>query len=130
MTQRLTQVIVNVLTNAVRYGSGKIHIKGFRQAGAAILEVHDDGPGIPKRYEETIWERFERGAHRLDSLVPGSGGWPAFARALVEAHGGKITQKPSELLGGACFVVSLPQAIAPQPAVTPQAAVTASARLK
>jgi len=128
--QRFTQVIVNVLTNAVRYGNGKVHIKGFQRTGAAVLEVHDNGPGIPKRYEETVWERFERGAHRLDSLVPGSGVGLPIARALVEAHGGKITQKPSDLLGGACFVVSLPHAVRPLTMDATRAPVPASSRLK
>jgi signal transduction histidine kinase len=125
--QRLTQVIVNVLTNAVRYGNGKVHVRSYRRTGAVILEVHDDGPGVPKRYEETIWERFERGAHRLNSLVPGSGVGLPIARALVEAHGGKISHRPSELLGGACFVVLLPQAIDPHAVATPESVVAAAA---
>jgi signal transduction histidine kinase len=127
--QRLTQVIVNVLTNAERYGNGKVHIKGFQRTGTTVLEVHENGPGIPKRFEATIWERFARGAHRLDSLVPGSGVGLPIARALVEAHGGRITQKSSDLLGGACFVVAIPQTDSIQE-TTRQAATAAFARLK
>jgi len=105
---RLTQVVINLLTNAVRYGNGEIRVDGFETNGSVILEIHDDGPGIPKRFEESIWERFERGAHRYDATIPGSGVGLPIARALVEAHGGRISQRRSDHLGGACFVVSLP----------------------
>lgn len=105
--QRLTQVVVNLLTNAVRYGNGRIRLETFTSNGTATLEIHDNGPGIPKRFEESVWERFDRGVHRLDSNIPGSGVGLPIARALVEAQGGKITQRPSNHLGGACFVISL-----------------------
>ena len=110
--QRLTQVLVNVLTNAVRYGNGRIRVDGFSRNGMAVLAIHDNGPGIPRRYEETIWDRFERGAHRYDATIPGSGVGLPIARALVEAHGGKLVHRPSPHLGGACFLMSLP-AVAP-----------------
>ena len=106
---RLTQVLVNLLTNAVRYGNGQIRLDAHTNGGHVVLEVHDNGPGVPKRYEETIWERFERGAHRLDASVPGSGIGLPIARSLVESHGGTIGYQRSAQLGGACFTVSVPR---------------------
>jgi signal transduction histidine kinase len=99
--QRFTQVMVNLLTNAARYGDGNIRVDAFNSNGTAILEIHDNGPGIPKRYEETIWERFERGPHRYDATIPGSGVGLPIPRALIDAHGGTITQHRSTHLGGA-----------------------------
>ncbi|MGI9529227.1 MAG: hypothetical protein ACR2NG_05900 [Acidimicrobiia bacterium] len=37
------------------------------------FEVHDNGPGIPRRHEVRIWDRFDRGPNRLNAAVPGSG---------------------------------------------------------
>lgn len=106
--RRMTQVIVNLLSNAIRYGHGRIEIDAHVGRGQVDFEVHDDGPGVPRRYQERIWERFERGAHRLDAVVPGSGIGLSVVRSLVKAHGGRIEYRTSERLGGACFAVSLP----------------------
>jgi signal transduction histidine kinase len=121
-SHRLTQVVVNLLTNAVRYGNGEVRVDAYRRNGDASLEIHDDGPGVPKRFEETIWERFERGAHRYDASIPGSGVGLPIARAIVHAHGGSITQHRSDRLGGACFVVSLPASVETTTARTSAAA--------
>jgi len=101
--RRMSQVLVNLLTNALRYGGSSIAVTAVSANGSAVIEIHDDGPGVPKRYEETIWERFERGAHRLDAVIPGSGIGLPIARSLVEAHGGTISYRRSKRLGGACF---------------------------
>ncbi len=106
--RRMTQVLVNLLTNADRYGNGRIRVAAHREDGHILIDVHDNGPGVPKRYEEIIWERFERGAHRLDAITPGSGIGLPIARALAQAHGGNITYRRSHQLGGACFTVELP----------------------
>jgi len=113
--QRLTQVIINLLTNAVRYGNGNILVDTSEESGHVTVEIHDNGPGIPKRYEETIWDRFERGPHRYDAAIPGSGIGLPIARALTKAHGGTLTHQSSSHLGGACFVLSLPATTAPTP---------------
>ena len=105
---RLVQVLVNILTNAVRYGDGTTFLKGRSDGDSAVFEVHDAGLGVPRRHEQAIWDRFERGAHHLDAKVPGSGIGLPIARSLVEAHGGSIVYERSPLLGGASFVVSLP----------------------
>lgn len=106
--RRLTQVIVNLLTNACRYGEGRVELEAHAQNGSVAIAVHDNGPGVAKRYEEVIWERFERGAHRFDSNVPGSGIGLPIARSLAEAHGGSLRHGPSARLGGACFTMTMP----------------------
>lgn len=72
------------------------------------IEVHDDGPGVPTKYELVIWNRFERGPRRLDSRVPGSGNGLAIVTKVAKAHGGTAGYRRSEILGGACFFLSIP----------------------
>lgn len=105
---RLIQVLVNLISNAARYGRGKILVKALAHVGAVRFEVHDNGPGVPVKYRELIWERFERGVHRHNTATPGSGVGLAIVQGLVRAHGGTVSYEHSELLGGACFVIVLP----------------------
>lgn len=105
---RLHQILVNLLTNAVRYGKHRILLRAEQDGGDVLFQVHDDGPGVPKRFEAAIWQRFERGAHRRGSSVDGLGIGLPIARALVEAHGGTITQHRSNVYGGACFEFTVP----------------------
>lgn len=106
---RLRQVLVNYLTNAGRYGNGTVEVIAHTaDKGDTTIEVHDDGPGIPKKYDVTIWDRFERGPHTYLSKVQGSGLGLAIARQLVVAHHGHTGHRPSERLGGTCFWLTLP----------------------
>ncbi len=105
---RLQQILVNLIGNAVRYGTKEVLVRARQDGHAVVIEVHDDGPGVPKRYELAVWERFERGAHRLDATKPGSGIGLAVVKAIVTAHRGEVEYRTSEILGGACFVVRLP----------------------
>ncbi len=105
---RLQQVLVNLLTNAARYGGPHRIVRVFAKGSGLVLEVHDDGPGIPRRYEVRVWDRFERGPNRLNAAIPGSGIGLAIVQAITNAHGGTATYRTSEELGGACFAVTLP----------------------
>jgi signal transduction histidine kinase len=108
---RLTQIFVNLLTNAERYGKERIHVSAAVDDGELVIEVHDDGSGVPIRFRELIWERFERGAHRFDATAGGTGLGLPIARALAVAHHGTLTYRDSDLLGGACFVLTLPNRV-------------------
>ncbi|MEZ5175177.1 MAG: HAMP domain-containing sensor histidine kinase [Acidimicrobiia bacterium] len=105
---RMQQVLVNLLTNAERYGGERRIVRITADGSDITVEVHDNGPGVPRRHEMRVWERFERGPNRLNAIVPGSGIGLAVVRAIAEAHGGVTTYRSSELLGGACFSVLLP----------------------
>lgn len=109
---RIQQVIVNYLTNAARYGGPRVELIARTIGGTVHIEVHDDGPGVPKRYELSVWERFERGANRFNATVPGSGIGLAIVSSIAEAHGGSADYRRSERLGGACFSISLPDRVA------------------
>ncbi len=106
--ERLEQVLVNLITNADRYGGDRCMIRVIPQGGALVIEVHDAGPGVPKRHELVIWDRFERGPNRYNASVPGTGIGLAVVAAIAEAHGGSVGYRRSEALGGGCFWIELP----------------------
>ena len=114
---RVIQVIGNLVTNAVRYGGTKGVLWIGRRNNDLLIEVHDNGPGVPKKHQQTIWERFERGAHRYSSNVRGSGIGLAIVAAIAEAHKGSAGYRTSERLGGACFTVILPNRVVEADAV-------------
>ncbi|HKZ19188.1 MAG TPA: HAMP domain-containing sensor histidine kinase [Acidimicrobiia bacterium] len=107
---RVRQVLVNLLTNAIRYGRSRITVAAREEGKTVIFAVHDDGDGVPTKHQTDIWQRFERGAYRHNATVPGSGIGLSVAKDLVIAHGGTIRYRPSELLGGACFEFTIPTA--------------------
>lgn len=107
---RVIQILVNLMTNAARYGNGRVAVVAFACSEGTRFEVHDDGPGVPVKYRELIWERFERGAHRFDAVTPGSGLGLSIVKGLVDAHGGTVGYQHSDRLGGACLWFTLPKA--------------------
>jgi signal transduction histidine kinase len=104
----MLQALVNLLTNATRYGAGRIEVVTLCAGGELTFEVRDDGPGVDERFERVIWERFERGLHRLDAGIPGSGIGLSVVRGIARAHRGDAGYRRSERLGGSCFWVSVP----------------------
>lgn len=107
---RLNQALSNLITNARRYGDSKILVTMEANSDRASISVHDNGPGVPPQYRDTIWDEFDRGPYHLDSAVPGSGLGLAICRSIAEAHRGEISYSTSERLGGACFTIRLPLA--------------------
>ncbi|MBN1859238.1 HAMP domain-containing histidine kinase [Candidatus Bipolaricaulota bacterium] len=105
--KRIRQVLVNLLSNAVRVTplDGRIDIRLTRiDSDLVELSVTDSGPGIPKEDLPHIFERLYRGDRARSRAQGGSGLGLAIARHWVEAHGGTITAEnvPG---AGACFRV-------------------------
>lgn len=87
---RVGQVVTNLLSNAIKYGEGKpINIKVFQKNKFAILEVSDQGQGIPFNKQEQIFDRFERVSE--DPAVSGLGLGLYISKQIVEAHQGNLT---------------------------------------
>lgn len=103
---RLEQVVMNLLSNALKYGEGKpIDITIAKEHGHALLRFRDHGIGISLEHQRRIFERFERAVSSRNFSGLGLGLW--IAREIVEAHGGVIDVQ-SEPGNGAEFVVRLP----------------------
>jgi signal transduction histidine kinase len=103
---RLEQVLVNLISNAMKYGANKpIRISITQKDGRALLKVSDQGIGISKTDQEQIFGRFERGSAPEQSSGLGLGLY--ISRAIVEQHRGKISVT-SEPGAGSTFQVELP----------------------
>ena len=105
---RMKQAVGNLLTNAIRYGGDQCLVVSRVERRDLIFEIHDNGGGVPTRFESMIWEHFERGAHRLDATTPGLGIGLSIVQAVTESHGGRAEYRESERLGGACFSLTIP----------------------
>jgi signal transduction histidine kinase len=116
---RVRQLASNLLTNAIRYGADRSELRIEANGRDLVIEVHDNGPGVPKKYQQVIWERFERGNNQLNSMVPGTGLGLAIVDMIAKAHGGTASYRDSEDLGGACFSVTLPQRVLVSPETAP-----------
>jgi len=112
------QLLVNLLENAARYAGPAAHVNvGARaEPGAVLVEIRDDGPGLPPGREERIFEKFHRGSAREHGFGLGL----AICRAIVTAHGGRIWAE-NAAPQGAVFRFTLPVGGEP-PASAPDAA--------
>ncbi|MDH3464093.1 MAG: ATP-binding protein, partial [Acidimicrobiia bacterium] len=117
---RIQQALTNLLTNAVRYGGGQALLTARVTGADVVFEMHDNGTGVPTRYEAVIWHRFERGANRLNSTNPGLGIGLAIVEAIAQSHGGSASYRRSERLGGACFSIVLPGCVVPSDHSSPK----------
>src|SRR3954454_8581294 len=110
----LHRMIRNLLENAVRHTPERttIELTARRDGDQALLEVLDDGPGIPDGIEEQVFDRFIRGEGPTDTVSGGGSGLGlAIVRAVAESHGGSVAAGRSTY-GGARFSIRLPLAAA------------------
>lgn len=111
---RITQVIDNLLTNALRYtDAGGIRVKVQVVGEEAVIAVSDTGIGMSDDEAERAFERFWRADPSRSRGTGGTGVGLAIARELTTAHGGTITLD-SEIGVGSTFTVTLPALVADQ----------------
>ncbi|WP_176611777.1 cell wall metabolism sensor histidine kinase WalK [Actinomadura sp. WMMB 499] len=87
---RLGRLLVNLLANAERHAIGLIEVEVRRDGGEAVVEVRDDGPGIPPADRDRVFERFTRLDSARSRADGGSGLGLAVARATAVSHGGHL----------------------------------------
>lgn len=116
----LHRLVLNLLDNAARHTplGACIELRVHRVGEEAVLEVADDGDGIPPGLREQIFDRFVRGEGPADTAVgPGSGLGLAIVRSVADSHGGTVELGESES-GGARFRVRIPLQAIRSPAET------------
>jgi len=106
------QLFVNLLENAAKYTppGSELSVRAAREGGTLVVDVADRGPGIPAGEEERVFERFHRAAQ---PGVRGVGLGLPIARAIAQAHGGRLTAS-NRAGGGAVFRLTLPLATPPE----------------
>ena len=102
--QDLDEMVGNLVENAAKYGGGRVFVTAEPRGDRVDIVVEDDGPGIPEKQREAL---FQRGA-RLDTDKPGTGLGLAIVRDVAEIYGGKVTLEESEDLGGLLARLTLP----------------------
>ena len=105
------EAITNVIDNAIKYGprESTVDIRVQESPDGAVLEVADEGPGIPAEHRDRVFDRFFRIDEARSRDQGGTGLGLAIAKWAVEIHGGRISvcQRPAE---GSVFRIVLPPA--------------------
>jgi len=115
---RLRQVLDNIVGNAIKYSqaNGEIHISIHSEGNQIILQVTDQGIGIPPADQPHIFDKFYRGTN-IEANTEGSGLGLAIVKTIVENHQGRIWVE-STLGKGSTFFIVLP--VASEPLTTPR----------
>jgi len=103
------QVLINLIDNAIKHGAPPLELRARRDGATVVLDVVDHGRGVPPQLGSTLFDKFVRA-----STAPGAGLGLAVVRAIVEAHGGRVSAENAPP-AGARFRVELP---ADHPAAT------------
>ena len=106
--ERILLVLANLIGNAIRYGAvgGVVIVRAFPRNGVLRVEVRDEGPGVPREHQQTIFDKYVR----IPGSPSGGAGLGLFiSREIVHAHGGEIGVD-SEPGHGATFWFTAPLA--------------------
>ncbi len=107
----LKRLVTNLVDNALKFGS-RARGRVFRESGMAIVEVEDNGPGVPESEIERAFEPFQRLESSRSRETGGAGLGLAVVRAIARGHGGEVTLH-NRAEGGLRARVALPLAPAP-----------------
>jgi PAS domain S-box-containing protein len=108
---RISQVIINLLNNAIKYSpeGSLIHIKARKEKEDVLFEVQDYGRGIPEEHHKKIFQTFYQVDSDTDIKFGGAGLGLAICYGIVIAHGGRIWVESTGKLGeGSTFRFTLP----------------------
>lgn len=105
----IMQLLINLVNNAIKYSPAGSHIeiRAFREAEHAVIEVSDDGPGIPNAQKSQVFEMFYTGSKRVADSRRSLGLGLSLCRSIVHAHGGELTLRDNTP-HGCIFSFTLP----------------------
>ena len=107
---QLARVVRNLTDNAAHHAQSRVAVRVRPGPDrTAIIEVADDGRGVPAEERSHVFERFARLDEGRDRSAGGSGLGLAIVAEIAAAHGGAVAVADDAELGGACFRVTLPQ---------------------
>ncbi len=103
------QAVTNLVSNGIKYApdSGSMILKAEMLNGEVVISVQDKGPGIPKREQMRLFEKFYRVKERGTENVKGVGLGLAIVKSIAERHGGRVWCD-SQYGQGSTFFISLP----------------------
>jgi len=103
----MERALANLLGNAIKFtpSSGAVAVQLATAGGALVIDVHDNGPGIPADELPVIFEKYQRG--RQSVTVEGSGLGLFIVKSVVEAHGGAVGVESAVGIGST-FTIRLP----------------------
>jgi two-component system sensor histidine kinase GlrK len=106
---KIRLILENLVSNAVKYSpkGGTIHIKAATNAGSIVIDVADNGPGIPKEDRDHVFEAFYTGRAAKSTAVKGTGIGLSVVLEFVSAHGGTVQIVDGEY-PGAHFRIRMP----------------------
>jgi signal transduction histidine kinase len=106
---RIVQILVNLLSNAIKFSppAGRVWLSAQPQADEVLVEVRDEGPGIPADQLEAVFGRFQQVGASDPRHKAGSGLGLAICRSIVGQHGGRIWVE-STIGEGSTFFFALP----------------------
>ena len=107
---RMAQVVSNLLNNAAKYTpfGGSIELSATRDGELAVIQVRDNGVGIPREHLEDVFQMFSQANRVLERAQGGLGIGLALVRSLVEMHGGSVSAWSGGPGQGSTFTVKLP----------------------
>jgi len=106
----IVQVVINLVDNAIKYTpvGSVIQISAYRKDHQVVVEVADNGPGIPDRAKAQVFEMFYTGQSRIADSHRSLGLGLPLCRAILTAHGGTLTLRDN-IPNGSVFSFALPQ---------------------
>lgn len=114
-SRRLTQVLMNLVGNAVKFtDQGSVEIRSRGDAAHLEVSVRDTGPGIPADQQEKIFEEFQQADGSATKTKGGTGLGLAISKRIVEMHGGRLWVE-SVLGAGSTFSFTIPLSLRPEP---------------
>lgn len=105
----IQRALINLLTNGIKYANSSINIVVVEHTDSVLIEVHDDGPGVPYEKWEGIFTPFVTVESSRNRQANSFGLGLAIVSRVVHWHKGSVIITDSTRLNGACFTISLPK---------------------